>query len=55
MSKVLAGREKDVDFVRAMLRAGVVSEAAVRSLETELNPEQAARFDAQLAICLRST
>jgi hypothetical protein len=53
VSKLLAGREKDVEFVRQMLRAKIVTEAALRSLATELNPDQAALFAKKLAVCLR--
>jgi hypothetical protein len=53
VSKLLAGREKDVDFVRRMLRAGIVTEAALRSLATELDPHQGALLAKKLAVCLR--
>ena len=53
ISKLLAGREKDVEFVRQMLRARIVTEAALRSLATELNPDQAERFAKKLEVCLR--
>ena len=53
VSKLLAGREKDIDFIRAMLKAGVVDEATIRSLATELNPEQASRLDVMLTVSLR--
>lgn len=53
VSKLLAGREKDIDFVRSMLRSNVVSEAAVRALAAELNPEHVSLLDVKLAVCLR--
>ena len=53
VSKLLAGREKDVEFVREMLRADVVDEAAIRSLATELSAEQGVRLGMKLQICLR--
>lgn len=53
VSKLLAGREKDVEFVRAMLRAGVVAETAIRPLAAELGPEQRLRLDEKLQVCLR--
>ncbi len=53
VSKLLAGREKDISFVRAMLRTGAVDETAIRSLATELKPEQAARLDVMLTVSLR--
>jgi hypothetical protein len=53
VSKLLAGREKDVAFVREMLRAGLVTGASIRSLASELRPEQAARLARQLRIAAR--
>jgi len=53
VSKLLAGREKDLDFVSAMLGAGVVDEAAIRSLAVELNQEQAALLALKLTVSLR--
>jgi len=55
VSKLLAGREKDVEFVRGMLRTGVVKEAAIRSLATELSPEQGVLLGTKLQICLRQS
>jgi hypothetical protein len=55
VSKLLAGREKDIAFVRAMLRTRTVTEAAIRSLIQELSPERAARLDATLQICQRES
>lgn len=52
-SKLLAGREKDLEFVRAMLRAGMVAEATIRSLGSELSPEHASRLQQKLQVCLR--
>jgi len=54
VSKLLAGREKDIEFVRAMLKARVVTEAAIRSLAPELSPDQAVLLDTKLQICLRN-
>jgi hypothetical protein len=53
VSKLLAGREKDLDFVRAMLRAGVTTEAAIRSLAVELTRDQAALLEVKLQVCQR--
>jgi hypothetical protein len=53
VSKLLGGREKDIEFVRGMLRAGLVSEASIRSLSSELRPDQAGLLAAKLQICLR--
>jgi hypothetical protein len=52
VSKLLAGREKDIEYVRAMLRAGVVTEAVIRSLAPELNSVQAVLLDTRLQVCL---
>jgi hypothetical protein len=52
VSKLLAGREKDVEFVRQMLRAGIVTEAALRSLAPEMGPDQAALLGMKLEVCL---
>ncbi len=46
---------KDIEFVRAMLRTRVVTEAAIRSLAAELNPDQAALLDMKLQVCLRNS
>ena len=53
VSKLLAGREKDVDFVRAMLAAGAVDELAIRALALELDAERAARLTQRLIVSLR--
>ena len=42
ISKLLAGREKDLYFVRVMLGAGLVSKSALESLLRELPADQAA-------------
>jgi hypothetical protein len=52
VSKLLAGREKDVEFVGGMLRCGVTSEEAIRSLAIELDSERAASLRDKLKICL---
>jgi hypothetical protein len=53
VSKLLAGREKDVEFVRAMLRARLVTETGIRSLSPELSPDEADLLDMKLRVCLR--
>ena len=53
VSKLLAGREKDIEFVRSMLGAGIVDAATIRSLTTELQPEQASRLEVILTVSLR--
>jgi hypothetical protein len=55
VSKLLAGREKDVEFVRAMLRARLVTEARIRSLAPELSPDEADLLDMKLHVCLRKS
>lgn len=42
VSKLLAGREKDMEFVRVMLQAGLASESAIRAVGVELTSAQAA-------------
>jgi hypothetical protein len=53
VSKLVAGREKDLEFVGEMLRAGIVTEAAIRSLAPELSPNQGALLTMKLQNCLR--
>jgi len=53
VSKLLAGREKDIEFVRVMLQTGLVTEAAIRSLAPELTPEQAVLLDTKLRVSQR--
>lgn len=53
VSKLLAGREKDSEFVRTMLKSGIVTADAVRSLAGELTAQQAALLTERLTICLR--
>ena len=38
VSKIIAGREKDIGFVRGMLRSGFITESAVQSVAGELKP-----------------
>jgi hypothetical protein len=59
VSKFVAGREKDVDFTRALVQHGMVSRSVIeqRLAITELNPqsrsEVKARVDAQFAAARR--
>jgi hypothetical protein len=53
VSKLLAGREKDIEFVRSMLGAAIVDAASIRGLATELKPEQASRLEMTLTVSLR--
>ena len=47
-SKVIAGRQKGLEFVRALIRSGLVSIEAVRALENELDSDMAQRLAAFL-------
>jgi hypothetical protein len=49
VSKLVAGRPKDIDFVRAMFDAGLVDRAAVASVLADLAPEISERIHAWLA------
>lgn len=53
VSKLLAGREKDIQFVSSMIRAGLIGAAAIRSLAGELTSEQAGLLQERLRVCLR--
>ncbi len=55
VSKLLAGREKDIEYVRAMLQARVVTEAGIRSLAPELSQKEADLLDMKLRVCLRKS
>ncbi|MBL7077669.1 MAG: hypothetical protein ISS31_09365 [Kiritimatiellae bacterium] len=50
VSKLLAGRDKDIDFVRGMLSAQLVTLTAIQELEQELSPKQQARLAALYAL-----
>lgn len=54
VSKLVAGRRKDLDFVRGMLGAGFLEPSRVESLGAELAPEIARLVIARLATCLRT-
>lgn len=51
VSKLCAGREKDVEFVRGMLRHRLVSEAEIRGILPELDSTQARRVTDGLRLC----
>jgi len=53
VSKLLAGRAKDIDFVRAMVRSGVVDATVIASLGSELREEQGLLLGERLKISLR--
>ena len=54
VSKLLAGREKDVDFVRVMLRNGLVDETGITAMQTDLPPDQSALLAKTLVRARRS-
>jgi len=51
ISKLLAGRPKDFDFVRGMLQAELVTESDVKAVISELAPAQARLVEDRLARC----
>jgi hypothetical protein len=51
VSKLLAGRPKDLDFVRVMLRNGLTTKPEITSTLTELPPDQANVATTRLAHC----
>lgn len=51
ISKLLAGREKDIAYVRALLKHGLVNELEICQLFSELSQEQAERVDRELKRC----
>lgn len=51
VSKLLAGRDRDFDFVRGLLRSGIVSEREILSLQAELRPGDSRRLATLLAHC----
>jgi hypothetical protein len=53
VSKLLAGREKDIAFVRIMLSHGLVDEAQLRESGLELTPEREVVLNDRLTIALR--
>ena len=52
ISKLLAGRDKDMAYVASLLRHGLVSGPAVRALFAELEPGLRCLVDDRLAMCL---
>lgn len=52
ISKLIAGREKDVNFVACLLRQGLVSRDELTGLLTELEHSTAARAQVTLSRCL---
>jgi hypothetical protein len=52
VSKLLAGRPKDIEFVRQMILIGVVTEQAIRGLLNELTPDNATHASDRLRSAL---
>lgn len=51
VSKLLAGRPKDVEFVSVMLRNGLTIKSAITNVLSELPPDQSNLAAARLAQC----
>jgi hypothetical protein len=51
VSKIIAGREKDIGFVRGMLRSGFITESVIKSVVGELKPDEADTVLERLALC----
>lgn len=54
VSKLAAGRDKDLDFVRVLLRSNLVSQAQIEGVFTELNSGRLQIIRPRLAACLRA-
>lgn len=50
-SKLVAGRDKDLDFIRGMFRAGIISKQAVKKVLAEMTPDQIHLADNNLECC----
>ncbi len=53
ISKLLAGRPKDIEFVATMMRMKVVAEPSIRQAIQELEPADIIRADQLLGSCLK--
>ncbi len=51
-SKLVAGRKKDLDFVRGMFQAGILSNLAVKKVLEEMTSDQAQLAENNLKCCL---
>jgi hypothetical protein len=51
VSKLISGREKDLDYVRTMVRTGLVSPEMLASLRAELTTDRAMLLTRRLASC----
>jgi hypothetical protein len=51
ISKLCAGREKDLDFVNGMLRSKLTTKIAIESVCTELTPDQMDLVAKRLLLC----
>ncbi|MCX6349786.1 MAG: hypothetical protein NTV79_09880 [Candidatus Aureabacteria bacterium] len=52
ISKLMAGREKDIDFIRGMFKSNLITEAAIKNVLGELKCEDAELALARLSYCL---
>lgn len=50
-SKLIAGRERDIEYVRILLRMRIVTENSIRDLRNELDPPAAERLTGMLERC----
>jgi len=51
VSKIIAGREKDIGFVRGMLRSGFITEFVIQSVVGELKPSNTDIVLKRLPLC----
>jgi len=47
----IAGREKDIGFVRGMLRSGFITESVIQSVVDELKPSDTNTVLERLPLC----
>ena len=50
-SKLVAGRDKDLDFVRGMFHAGILSKLAVKKVLAEMTSDQVHLAENNLECC----
>ena len=51
VSKIIAGREKDIGFVRGMLHSGFITESVIKSVIGELKPSDTDIVLERLSLC----
>ena len=51
VSKIVAGRDKDINFVRSMLRSGFITESVIQSVVGELKPSDTDTVLERLSFC----